>query len=300
MFEQYEQQRQKAIKDLIENAQAVSDDQGKMSTIQKLPGIVTTKVDGQTVLLPGYIPFIGKKYFHPHTKGRRILAYALSQNLRPNAEHTLKWAENWVKSDGLIALNRQNVSFESSGRSPLAMMHPFDTGHIPILCGLLRHLLKLGGRGSQSFFSIYDEIAATNLSKFSFRTASGRRTTDRLDSLRYCWEWFSLSELSILKPDYILCAGEAVYKVVREGLPTKSNIFPIKVAFPSLQVINRWYRKPGKPDTSYLLSEFSEEDLNRRVKQRKALREVIERDWYYFEQMYESMREQLREHGRKT
>ncbi len=162
----------KARSVLLEHARLKSHE--VLSTVEAWPGIVNYQVNRTERCLPGYIPYIGSSYFSPRTRERRILAYALSQNLRPEYGFAKEWARSWHTGNGLDALDRQNRHFAATGR---VMMHPFDTGHIPILASLLRsHLCSQLPRETES---IYSEIAATNLSKFSFRSRDRRLTGSR-------------------------------------------------------------------------------------------------------------------------
>ena len=285
-----------SLKRLLENALKVS--RAHEDEVLNWQGLVKAKVGGQELCLPGYIPYIGSKYFDSETEGCRILAYALSQNLRPDCGLAIRWAEDWHKGDGMMALDRQNKGYASSDRR--AEMHPFDTGHIPVLCALLRWIVRKGLSPISS--SIYDETTATNLSKFSFRTANKERTTDKMDSLQRCWEWFSKEEIEVLQPDFILCAGNDVYHVVSSGLKELKvrgydGPSALKVAFPNLLVINRYYNKKpiGKHlTTNDILELLSDDDIKHPVDYKNlTLGDIVKRDTYYFAEMHSSMKDQL-------
>ena len=178
-------------------------------------------------------------------------------------------------------------------------MMPFDTGHIPILCALLRHVLAPPPPQT----SIYDEVAATNLSKFSFRTGTGR-TTDNMVSFRLCWDWFSKAEIRELRPDYVLCLSGPVFRIVRRGLRAMGHpATPIPVAFPHNLVINARYRDP--PAVPAIERKAIVESLNRADRQRMVrrgarghmtLRQRAEQDWVYFASTNERMLEAVALH----
>ena len=246
-----------------------------------------------TEFIPGYVPYIGIDYFTGSTGGRRVLAYALSQNLRKDDSFACRWAEDWRHSSGDLALDRQNRAFaEKKGR---ASMHPFDTGHIPVLAAILRSVA--GDDTGRCRHSIYPEMGATNLSKFSFRTKGGRNTTDSLESLRACWEWFSRREVQLLRPDYILCCGGDVHKIVSQAISAEcssESTCPtvIQISFPSARVINRYYRKPprrGHLRAADIKKMMPADDLGlcvkRGPKNEMPLADVICRDEFYFAAM---------------
>ncbi len=141
--------------------------------------------------------------------------------------------------------------------------------------------------------SIYDVVAATNLSKYSFRSAS-ERTMDSNKSLSKCLEWFTEYEIEILKPDYIVCAGNAV----RGTLNKLEGVKIVKVAFPSLLVINRWHKKYKackKYKSDEILSMLPKNDLEKGVAYNKRnLEYVIKRDSVYFSNMYSEINRQLK------
>jgi hypothetical protein len=237
--------------------------------------------------VPAYIPYIGADYFSPRTKASRILAYALSQNVRKTDDFAVEWARDWKDGNGTVALDRQNQ------RAGWAAMHPFDTGHIPILASLLRSLVL--GRKPRSDESIYREVAATNLSKFSFRSSNGKWTADNYKSLHQCWDWFSRLEVEQLDPDFILCCGGRVYGIVREqALSVSRKAVVIPVAFPSLRVINRHYHSnrplraehPRPPELKECIAAV---DLNRMVDHGLTISQVVDRDKYYFAEMFVRM-----------
>lgn len=253
-----------------------------------------------TDFIPGYIPYIGVDYFRRRTGGRRILTYALSQNLRKDDSFACRWAQDWQHGSGDLALDRQNRAFaEKRGR---ASMHPFDTGHIPILAAILRWVAE--DDTGRCRHSIYPEMAATNLSKFSFRTKDGRKTTDSPESLRACWEWFSRREVELLRPDYILCCGNHVYRIVSHAISAEfssASTCPkvIRISFPSAQVINshsRHYAKAarrGDLRAADIKKMMPADDLRlcvkRGTKNEMPLADVICRDEFYFAAMAERM-----------
>ena len=257
--------------------------------VSRWNGIVKAICNGGELYIPGYIPYIGEDYFKPQTIGRRILVYALSQNLRPTNPQAIEWAKDWHYANGHLALDRQNQAFEREG---LARMHPFDTGHLPVLSAFVRSIVIK--RNVNTYASIYNEIAATNLSKYSFRTKSGK-TTDWPEALHSCFQWFSRKEIEVLKPDYILCAGENVYNVISDNWKDRA----IKVRFPSLQVINRYYRKDladDHIDVEQMCATLSAIDLQKKTVYRDPGRDlcyIISRDSYYFAEMYNSIRNQI-------
>lgn len=252
------------------------------------PGIVKHGLGKSHHCLPGYIPLIGKQYFAARTK---IITYALSQNIRADSGWALEWAKDWHRSTGHIALDRQNLYYSEYGS---AAMRPFDTGHLPILAAFARWLTHPQKESKRR--SIYEEIAATNLSKYSFRSPSDM-TCDSDFSLRRCFDWFSANEFQVLAPDIVICAGSLVAGILTTALHGK----PIKVLhvpFPSTLVINTKYRNkffPTPEQVATLQSMLSREDLNRTVgaKERK-LSEVIKKDAAFFWQVFESMQAQLK------
>jgi len=265
-------QRETVCRGLLRNARAMS-----LEHQREIESWKPVKA-GKRGFIPGYIPYIGRDYFSPPSGGPRILAYALSQNLRGTESFAKEWAENWDKG-----LDRQNQKPDG------AAMHPFDTGHIPILASLLRsHVL---GRKPKAQESIYREIAATNLSKFSFRSRDGKRATDNETSLRRCSEWFSRLEVEKLDPDFLLCCGNRVYAIVREQLVSAApKAVVIHVAFPSLLVINRHYHRNKRFHAEHLragdlLELVSAADRDRPVDHGQTIAQIIKRDEYYFAEM---------------
>jgi hypothetical protein len=268
---------------------------------------VNARVDGGTGFLPGYVPFIGVDYFSEQTQGRRILAYAMSQNLRGNENFAVGWAQDFQSGTGVEALDRQNRRYSAPrSRCISIMMYPFDTSHVPILCAIVRHLLD-EAKANES--SIYSEISATNLSKFSFCTTDHRKTQDCDESFLRCWDWFSRLEIEVLEPDYILCCGKRVSRIVRTKIQeVKDGLRApvlLDVAFPSLRVINKWYRKQKENEVSSkdeciarIMAMLSQDDLNLRIKCKSpkdvTVKDVIARDIWYFASMHESLRDQLK------
>lgn len=280
---------------LLDNARRVS-----IERRNEIERWVPVKAD-DTEFIPGYIPYIGCDYFSPRTQGHRILAYALSQNFHKDATAAREWARDWQQGDGQLALDRQNMAFRASG---IAEMHPFDTGHIPVLASLLRSVVSGCCPGSGD--SVYPEMVATNLSKFSFRSADKRQTRDKRESLQGCWEWFSCLEVRLLEPDYIICCGNEVFRAVRKGLSTHwcsraKRPAVIKVAFPALRVINRHYHRNRVSESDWpalqheIERRLSSEDLGRQVSYKgqvqedKTVRDIVARDVNYFHQMLKRM-----------
>ena len=281
-------EREKAIKKLIKNARHVSTT--KKSKVSKCCHIVKASGDGVgNGYIPGYIPYIGKDFFSQKLEGARILIYALSQNLKSDMSIAKDWATSWHEQDkDNKALNRQNCSYAKEGQS--IMMHPFDTGHLPIVAAMLLDQL---GKKPSSLGSIYDVVTATNLSKYSFRSTSGR-TTDSNEALNKCLEWFTKYEIEILKPDYIICAGNAV----KRTLDKLEGVKIVKVAFPSLQVINRRRKKDNacrEHESDDILSMLPKSDHKTDVDyEGKNLRYIIGRDTGYFSNMYSEIDKQLK------
>ena len=283
-------ERQQAIERLMLNARERSE--RHLDETSQWSGLVRARFEdtGGSAVLPGYIPYIGTDFFAPRTKGRRILIFAMSQNLHQDDTWVREWASDWHNGDGHLALDRQNKGYESEDR--WTAMHPFDTGHIPILSGLLRALVSSAPNASAE--SIYDEIAATNLSKFSFRKNGAKLTAERLESHQRCWEWFSKEELRVLRPDYVICLGNLVYSVLKERIREVAHggqrgHQALHVAFPSLQVINsRWPRSADQSLRPHALEMLrgclSAVDLELQVdgKYKPKLVDILERDWYYF------------------
>ena len=245
------------------------------------------RADGRH-FLPAYVPYIGRDYFGTRTRGCRILAYALSQNLSDTSPPARRWAEDWRDDDRLLALDRQNHAYQESG---MAEMFPFDTGHIPILASLLRSLVQKRVPGDHE--SIYPSIAATNLSKFSFRSHDKRHTIDDLQSLRNCWAWLSRLEVIALQPDYIICCDGRVFDIVAHGVRELADSIVIRprvlrVSFPSLRVINRHYRKAlrsGHLSVEQLLERIASLDIDRPVAH-GTIGKILRRDSYYFAEIH--------------
>lgn len=282
--------RKKVINSLLQNAEGASRD--NEPEILKWSGIVTASIDGKELYIPGYIPYIGEKYFSNQTEGCRILIYALNQNLLSKNQTAINWAKSWVNSDKTNALDRQNVNYR---KDRFIMMGPFDTGHLPVLAAILCSIL---GKRAAEIDTIFDVIAATNLSKYSFRTSKGN-TTDYVESLEKCFEWYSYKELSELTPDYIICAGDKVYNIVRKKIRNIiEGCIVIKVAFPSLQVINRHYRKKlglRHKSANQILLTFPNEDHKKpsSYTNKMPLEDIVKRDEYYFSSMHESIKNQI-------
>jgi len=279
--------RRQTLNTLVGNARQISEEHRE--EIVTWPGIVRGKVDGEEAFLPGYVPYVGRSYFNAEVK---ILVYAMSQNLSDDGKAARKWAADWAYGDKSLALNRQNACYEENGPdAPRAGMHPFDTGHVPILCGLLRSLLTSNASPSRN---IYDSIAATNLSKFSFRNTANR-TCDKNFSFEKCWKWFSESEIRELAPDTILCLGKRVYKVVKNAVkasknPSRPQVF--EAAFPSLLVINRWF-KTERNHSPLSPPPLSEADLSILVVYKnRSVEYVLKRDDKYFRAMRDGFKKQ--------
>jgi hypothetical protein len=280
-------ERDKVINTLMQKAHNVPKEHEK-----EISDLKPVKIQNRN--LPGYIPYIGKNYFSAE---RRILIYALSQNIKsfnglPNTPFEKKCLEWSLPANIKSALNRQNISFKEEG---IIEMYPFDTGHLPVIAAML--LYRLGIKNELS--SIYNLVSATNLSKFSFMT-NDKKTTDNKKSLENCFEWFSRCEIGVLKPDYIICAGNWVYNAIKKNIKKISfndrNV--LKVAFPSLQVINRWYRieNPDPKNEKDILKKVPEIDHNREVcyQTPTTLKDVIKRDSNYFFKMCSKIEEQLK------
>ena len=271
-------QREDVLAQLVANARLASETHRKQ--IEDLDPVKA----GGTAFVPGYAPYIGTDYFVDRTQGRRVLFYALSQNFGESYDAAATWAADWA-----IGLNRQNRAFADERR---AAMQPFDTGHIPILASLIRS--QLSGRLPGPAESIYPEVAATNLSKFSFRSLDKKRTTDKRDSLRACWEWFSQLEVELLRPDFIVCCDARVHRIVRDGLGDRPGI--IRVPFPSLRVINRHYRKPprqGHLSAEQISQRIAACDRDCPVAQGHTLASIVGRDGYYFAEVNRRMAPEL-------
>lgn len=273
-------------KPLLKNAESVSKENEQ--EIKLWNGLVLSK---DKLFIPGYIPYIGNEYLNSKPK---IINYALSQNLHPNYDFVVRFANNWKTKNNIEeTLNRQNTSFENSG---MVQIHPFDTGHLPILSGILIYLTT-----KNKNIDPLSKISATNLSKFSFRDGKNG-TTDNEISLNKCYDWFTKNELEILNPDYIICAGNRVYNIIRKNIiKLDINSKPILVKFPSLQVINGLKRPLTIEDEKkikLIISIFSNEFLNREssYKNKKKLIEIIKRDGYYFVKMFESIEEQIKKY----
>jgi hypothetical protein len=279
--------RTQAIQILIKNARFVSTTY--KTTVETWDGLVKAIVNNKKIFIPGYIPYIGEKYINAKPK---ILIYALSQNLSEDDSISIAWAQNWAsKSDMEMnkALDRQNVCYDKYG---YIMMAPFDTGHLPVVAGILYYLLN----SPKNKINIFELIAATNLSKFSFR--DGNKTTDKENSLLQCFEWFTTKELEILNPDYIICAGDRVFNVINKGInKRKININLIKVSFPSSRVINSKYNnnKSNLPlKTDIIKSILTDSVLNKQSSSNKrTIESIINRDKYYFSAMFDCIKKQL-------
>jgi hypothetical protein len=144
--------------------------------------------------------------------------------------------------------------------------------------------------------NIYDSIAATNLSKFSFRNTRNR-TCDSTGSFKECWKWFSGPEIRELVPDAILCLGNRVYSVVNNAVKAledsqRPRVF--KAAFPSLLVINRWFKvERNHPQLSPC--PLSEADRRKSVAYNDSNVEyVLGRDDKYFRAMLAQFKGQKR------
>ncbi|NOZ47166.1 MAG: hypothetical protein GXO79_10350 [Chlorobi bacterium] len=269
-------------KALLKNAEFISKENEQ--EIKLWNGLVLSK---DKLFIPGYIPYIGSEYLGSRPK---IINYALSQNLHPDYNFVIRYANNWKTKNNIEeALNRQNTSFKNSG---MVQMHPFDTGHLPILSGILIYLTT-----KEINIDPLSKISATNLSKFSFRDGNNYTTDDEI-SLNKCYDWFTKKELETLNPDYIICAGDRVFNIIKQG----NNSNPILVKFPSLQVING-LKKPltsnDEKKLKLIISIFSSEFLNRKssYKNKKKLIDIIKRDGYYFVKMFESIERQIEKYG---
>ncbi len=295
------EKRQQIIDELIENAKAVSKEH--QSKIEEWQNLVKAKVKEKEkeLFIPGYIPYIGKEYFNASPK---ILIYALSQNLDGTEKDTsIKWAQAWDTDcdSNNEAIDRQNKGFEECGK---IMMGPFDSGHLPALAGILYYLVA--GENASDLNILY-MVAATNLSKFSFR--SEKHTKDSSESLRKCFEWFSKKEIELLKPDYILCASKRVWSYI-DIAKLSYKPYPVYVSFPSLLVINRYYSKKKISDSEQaeidkkinneIIPIFSKEQFlqkETRYKTKETVEDIIKRDSRYFAEMFNWLKEQLSKHA---
>lgn len=291
--------RDQALSILIENARRVSERHEQ--EISHLDKIVKME-DGS--ILPGYAPYIGATYFSRAVNGRRMIALGMSQNLDGSKRFAQAWATSWKEREegsGREALDRQNHEYDTTGGKTIAM-NPFDTGHVPVLCAMLRACRT----ADSPVKSIYDEIAATNLSKFSFR--DGAKTKDSQQSFKLCWDLFTTVEIDVLRPEFVLCLGRDVERIVSRGLP--QGIKQINVVFPGGVAILPHVRWPDTADcrqdafTEELLSMFTEGDLNHWVGCRSgesgvdSLRMRIEKDAPYFYRMRDRIHEAVgHDHG---
>jgi hypothetical protein len=274
-------------KALLKNAEFISKENEQ--EIKRWNGLVLSK---DKLFIPGYIPYIGNEYLDSKPK---IINYALSQNLSSNNDFVVRYANNWKTRNKIEeALNRQNNSFKNSG---MVQMHPFDTGHLPILSGILIYLST-----KDTNINPLSKISATNLSKFSFRDENNG-TSDNEISLNKCYDWFTKKELETLNPDYVICAGDRVFNIIRKNIIQQGiNSKPILVKFPSLLVINGFKKSLTTDDEkkiNHIISIFSTEFLNRKssYKNNRKLVDIIKRDGYYFVKMFESIEKQIRKYG---
>lgn len=73
---------------LLRNARIIS--RQHEHEVAAWPGVVQHRIDNTLRCLPGYIPFIGRHYFDDRIQGRKILAYALSQNVSPDSDSAIE------------------------------------------------------------------------------------------------------------------------------------------------------------------------------------------------------------------
>lgn len=274
--------KREAIETLKENARCVSTKYKK--DVLSWPYIVRADSGGEGYI-PGYIPYIGEEYFSAKP---RILIYALSQNIKSSDSFAKDWAE---PTNIEQALDRQNISFEKKG---IIEMYPFDTGHLPVIAAML---LEQVGIRANKLSGICNLVSATNLSKFSFRKNRGRNTADNKESLEKCFDRFSKLEIEVLQPNYIICSGDLVFDVIEHNVIPSNDTKITKVAFPSLQVINRWHKEYQDftvHKTKYdILNMLPNNELKRNVAYKnKTLTDVIERDFIYFSNMYSEIERQ--------
>ena len=286
------ERRKAALDALIIHARRVS--QEREQEVLGWKNLVTLELNGKRGTLPGYVPYVGESYFSESSQGPRILILALSQNIRPDEPWVKAWYKNWVEGDGLLALDRQNREFAQSGQIAI---WPFDTGHLPVVAAMIRALKS--GQANGWTESIYPSLAATNLSKWSFRSDDGARTQDSPQSLASCWDWFTEMELDTLQPDFILCAGNGVSDTVSAGLAKRRRAAApraLKVAFPNATVINTRHGGELTGDqvtADQILAVLCPEDRSHQLYGGQTLADRIRRHVKYFADMYDRLRTQL-------
>ena len=89
------ERRLHAIKALVDNARAVSEE--RMSEVEAWESPPSVRVVPYERCLPGYAPYVGSSYFEPANEGYRTLIYGLSQNVRPDSEFAGHWARDYYE-----------------------------------------------------------------------------------------------------------------------------------------------------------------------------------------------------------
>jgi len=281
--------RAAALKSLIEHARRISREREAQRLFEAT--MVFAQAPEGRLPLPAYTPFIGEAYFAPRLEGARVLILGLSQNLRPAHPWATEWARDWTKGDGNIALDRQNDEFRKSGQ---ISMNPFDTGHLAIIAAFARGLLRK--RPASAEDRIHCEVAATNISKWSFRSESGTTTRDDEECLAWCVKHILRVELELLAPDALICTGKLGADAVLGDSQIRREHRILKVAFPSATVLNTRYGGPltsGLPSHEEMLSMLSEHDRAYRLYTGHTPEEVLQKHPLYFAEMLDSMRKQF-------
>ena len=172
-------------------------------------------VNGKSVALPAYIPFIGNDYFKHHP---RILCYAINQSISWHARWTKDWIERWAK-DYSIAIDRLNIAAENGEAIPLK---PYAEGFIPLIAAMVL-LWKASFNRNKLPKSIDSVIAATNFVKFSSLESASSAIIPK-SWWDECGRRYVRQELLTLKPDIVIAFGQRTYREmmrVMESIPEK-------------------------------------------------------------------------------
>lgn len=178
--------------------------------------------------LPAYIPYIGPLYFRYRP---RILCYAINQNLSKHVPWTNEWLSLW-SLDQDIAYDRLNYAAKQGNVLPIK---PYAEGFIPLVALIA---IKRWLESKECFLPEFvdDVIAVTNFVKFS-TVGDASSSSIPLEWWRECGKRFVAAEISILRPDIIICFGlktmSELIRVLNNYLPSEFSPEILKCRFPA-------------------------------------------------------------------
>ena len=189
---------------------------------------VHTNLNGKTVYLPAYVPYIGPSYFEYRP---RILCYAINQNLSRHTRWTKEWVSRWA-NDFDCAQDRLNNAAHEGVPIPI---RPYVEGFIPLTALIsISHWIKRNGGTLPQM--IDDVISVTNFVKFSTAQDASSSSIPNI-WWKECGSAYVRHEIQVLQPDIILCFGQRTIKeishVLNIGSLSKSEPKVLSCRFPA-------------------------------------------------------------------